>query len=113
MSDNILNVTEQTFASEVIDSKIPVLVEFVAPWCGACNRQLPILEAYENNNRGLVKVYKVDIDDSNELSKKYGIRSVPTIILFKDGKPTKTVVGLQSGKQLEAMIPEYQIEPAC
>lgn len=113
MSNNILNVTEQTFTNEVIESKIPVLVEFGAHWCGPCQRQLPILESYENNNRGLVKVCKVDIDESNELARKYGIRSVPTIILFKYGMPTKTVVGLQTGQQLEAMIPEHQIDPVC
>lgn len=113
MSDYILNVTEQTFAKEVIESKIPVLVEFGAHWCGPCQRQLPILEDYENNNRGLVKVCKIDIDEATELTKQYNIRSVPTIIVFKGGVPIQTVVGLQTGKQLEAMIPDHQIEPVC
>ena len=113
MSDNIIRVTDNTFTNEVINSTIPVLVEFGAQWCGPCKRQLPILESYENNNRGLVKVCKVDIDECSELSRKYGIRSVPTIILFKNGNPIKTVVGLQSAQKLEDMIPENQISPIC
>lgn len=110
---SILVLTDATFENEVIQSKLPVIVEFGAEWCGPCKRQLPILEFFAKNNENLVKVCKVDIDDCSELAKKMGIRAVPTIILFKDGKVLKTVTGLQSGAQLENMLPENQIDPIC
>jgi thioredoxin 1 len=109
----VLVVTEETFSAEVLKSDKPVVVEFGAVWCGPCQRQLPILEAFENNNRGLVKVCKVDIDENQNLARQMMIRAVPTIMVFKNGSTVKTVVGMQTGTQLESLLPENQIDPAC
>jgi thioredoxin 1 len=89
--DHPLIVTDDEFESEVIDAPGVVLVDFWAPWCGPCLQMAPALEAFSKTNAGKVKVVKVDADDNPKTSEKYGVRSIPTLIFFRDGKPVETI----------------------
>lgn len=91
---NAQTFTDQNFKTEVLDSSIPVLVDFTATWCGPCQRLAPIIEELAGEYRGKVKIGKLDIDENNEVAGRYGIMSVPTVIAFRDGKPAETMVGL-------------------
>jgi len=101
MSTNITVITSnESFAIEVVQAQLPVLVDFSASWCGPCRMFFPILETIANKYVGQVKVVKVDIDDCSEIAEQYNIRGVPTIILFKDGKEVAQKVGGLSETQL-------------
>lgn len=104
MSD-IISVDDNNFESEVLNSKLPVLVDFGAPWCGPCVRQIPILAKFAMDNPH-VKVCKVDIDDSPSLAAKFDIRSVPSILIFKNGIYLGIKVGLLSPSHLNEFISE-------
>jgi thioredoxin 1 len=95
MSD-VKHDDDDNFEAEVLGSELPVLLDFSATWCGPCQRQLPILEKYATENVGKVKVCKLDIDDAPTVTAKYGIRSVPTILLFNKGQKVDAKVGLVS-----------------
>jgi len=101
---NVKNVNDSTFESEVLKSTQPVLVEFGAEWCGPCHRMAPILDQISDNTD--IKVFKIDIDDATEVTAKYGIRGVPTIMLFNNGKVLATKVGLVPLNILDAFITE-------
>lgn len=92
------------FDKEVLQADIPVIVDFFAEWCGPCKMLGPILQQFSEEMSSQVKVIKVDIDKSGELASRYGIVSVPTLILFKNGKQDKKVVGVQSIQQLKQMV---------
>lgn len=98
------NVNEQTFPSEVLLSKEPVAVDFYADWCGPCQALGPILEKMSVGYQGKVKIAKVDIDASPQLAARYGIRGVPTMLFFKDGKLVDQVVGLLLPAQLAVKL---------
>ena len=100
MSEVIL--TNQNFKEEVKEGL--VLVDFFATWCGPCKMMEPVIAKIAEENKGKVKVGKVNVDDKNELAMKYGISSIPTLILFKDGEPVKTLVGLSSKSEIENML---------
>lgn len=85
--------TDQNFEEEVIKSDIPVLVDFWAIWCGPCKMIAPIVEQLAEELNGKVKVGKLDVDTNQETSIKYGIRGIPTLLIFKDGKVVETIVG--------------------
>lgn len=102
---NVKSVNDTTFESEVLKSETPVLVEFGAEWCGPCQRMAPILDQFAKNNPS-VKVLKLDIDDSPSTTSKFGVRGVPTMILFKDGKPLANKVGLVGLSVLDAFVTE-------
>jgi len=89
--DNPLIVTDDEFQAEVIEAPGIVVVDFWAPWCGPCLQMAPALDAFAKANAGRVKVVKVDADDNPKASEKYGVRSIPTLIFFKDGKPLETI----------------------
>lgn len=91
-------ITEENFENEVLNSDKPVLVDFWAQWCGPCRMLGPIIEEIANDYEGKVKVGKVNVDEQPNLASKYGIASIPTVIVFKNGKPEKTLVGLQFKK---------------
>lgn len=99
-----LEITAANFAAEVLESDKPVLVDFWATWCGPCRMQAPILEAFAEEHPE-VKVAKVDVDANGELAEKFGIMSIPTLLVFKNGKLVKSAVGLHD-KQALAVLTE-------
>ena len=94
MAGNAIAITDQDFQTEVMESSIPVLVDFSAEWCGPCKMLAPIIGELADEYAGRVKVGKVDVDSSRDSAAKYGIQSVPTVLVFKNGEPVKKFVGL-------------------
>ncbi len=100
MSSNIVNISDATFEEEVINSDLPVLVDYWAEWCGPCKMIAPILDELANDYEGRVKICKVNIDENAELPARFGIRGIPTLMLFKNGNSEATKVGAASKAQL-------------
>lgn len=103
-SDLIKHVSDTSFQADVLDAKAPVLVDFWAEWCGPCKMIAPILDEVAGTYQGKLQVAKVNVDDNREVPAKFGIRGIPTLILFKDGKAAATKVGALSKAQLTAFI---------
>jgi thioredoxin 1 len=99
---NIVTLTAENFAKEVLQSATPVLVDFWAEWCGPCKMIAPILDELAGEYAGRVKIGKVNIDEFQALAGQYNIRSIPTLLLFKQGQVTEQVVGLRSKRDLAA-----------
>lgn len=104
MSDMIVDVTDQSFEADVMQSDIPVLVDFWAPWCGPCKMVAPLLEESAKKFAGKVKVCKVNVDESSESAAKFGVRGIPTLIVFKNGQVEATQAGALSQNQLDEFI---------
>jgi len=104
MSQTSKTVTDQTFAAEVLQSSLPVLVDYWAPWCAPCKMIGPLLEQSAATYAGRLSLAKLDIDDNPQTPSQYHVRGIPTLMLFKDGKPVATQVGAVSKSQLEAFI---------
>ncbi|VAW79931.1 Thioredoxin [hydrothermal vent metagenome] len=104
MSDNIVYITDESFQNEVLDSSRPVLVDYWAEWCGPCKMIAPILTEIADEYEGKIKIAKLNIDDNPQTPPKYGIRGIPTLMLFKDGNVEATKVGALSKSQLTAFI---------
>lgn len=100
MSDNIKLVSSDTFATEVLQETLPVLVDFSATWCGPCRMLLPVLEAAAVEYANKIKFVKIDIDNSSDIASSYNVRGVPTLILFKGGKVVDIKVGALTKAQL-------------
>ena len=96
--------TETTFDQEVLASETPVLVDFWAEWCGPCHAVSPILEKIVEERNGELKLVKVNIDEEQELARRYGIMSIPAMIIFKDGEPAAAAVGAQPKGSLERAL---------
>ena len=104
MSLMALDVTEATFEQEVLKSETPVIVDFWAEWCGPCHAVAPVLDKIVEERKDAVKLVKVNIDEERELSDRYGIASIPTMILFKNGEPAAAVVGAQPKGAIERSL---------
>lgn len=99
-----ITLTAENFENEVLKSELPVLVDFWATWCGPCRMIAPIVEEIAKENVGKVKVGKVNVDEQPQLASAFGIASIPTIMIFKAGKVTETVIGYRPKEQLEALL---------
>ncbi len=93
MAENLIEFTDQNFESEVLQSDIPVLVDFWAEWCGPCHAIAPTIEEISNDYSGKVKVGKVNVDHNQQTAMQYGIRSIPSVLIFKDGNVVNQVIG--------------------
>jgi len=94
MSDKIVNLTTDTFKTTIAGATTPVLVDFWAPWCGPCKAIAPILEELAEEFAGKLRIAKVNIDDNAEIATEHGIRAIPTMLLFKNGKLVEQIVGM-------------------
>ena len=99
-----VNLTNQNFEEEVLKEEKLVLVDFFATWCGPCKMIAPVISQIAEEYKEKVKVGKVNVDEENDLAMKYQISSIPTLILFKNGNPIKTLIGLSSKSEIENMI---------
>ena len=106
MSENIVHLTDETFEAEVVNADGPVLVDYWADWCGPCKMIAPILDEVASEYGSKVKVAKLNIDENPATPPKYGIRGIPTLMLFKGGNVEATKVGAVSKSQLSAFIDE-------
>jgi thioredoxin 1 len=104
MAQGIINVTDESFESEVLKADGPVLVDYWAEWCGPCKMIAPVLEEIASEYAGKIKVAKLNIDENPGTPPKYGIRGIPTLMLFKGGNVEATKVGAVSKSQLAAFI---------
>ncbi|MEE8470250.1 MAG: thioredoxin [Dehalococcoidia bacterium] len=96
-----LNVDDKSFKEVVLESEVPVLVDFWAPWCGPCRAVAPVVEELAGEYAGRIRFGKVNVDENPAVATEYGIRSIPTILLFKEGKPMKQVVGFTAKAELK------------
>ena len=107
MAGNVSEVTDNNFQAEVLESDVPVLVDFWAPWCGPCRRVAPVVEEIAQERAGDLKVVKLNTDENQQTAIQYNVLSIPTLIVFKNGQEVKRVTGAYPKKRLEA-----EIEPA-
>ena len=104
MSENIKHVTDDSFESDVLKSAVPVLVDYWAEWCGPCKAIAPLLDEIAREYSGKITVAKVNVDENQQIPQKYGIRGIPTLMLFKGGNIEATKVGALSKSQLSAFL---------
>ena len=101
---NAAAITSENFEAEVLKSEIPVLVDFWAEWCGPCKMIAPSVDAIADEYSGKIKVYKLNVDDEAGIAAKYGIMSIPTLIIFKNGEVAEQIVGLMPKQKIEEKI---------
>ena len=99
-----LTLTGENFEKEVLQSELPVLVDFWATWCGPCRMMAPVVEELAEEYEGKIKVGKVDVDENEDLAGEYGVMSIPTLLVFKNGEVTDSAVGVCSKDQLLEML---------
>jgi thioredoxin 1 len=100
-------VTDSSFKQEVLDSDVPVLVDFWAPWCGPCRMVAPVVDEISEQYKGQIKVVKVNTDENPQVASQYGIRSIPTLMIFKDGQKVDMVVGAVPKSTLATTLEKY------
>lgn len=104
---SVTNVTEATFKHEVLESTVPVLVDFWAPWCGPCRMVAPVVDELASEYNGQIKVVKLNTDQNPTVASHYGIRSIPTLMVFKAGRQVDTVVGAVSKMTLTKTLAQH------
>ena len=104
MSDSIKIVTDQSFDEDVLNSNLPVLIDFWAEWCGPCKEVSPILEEISTEMSDSIKIVKVNIDENPNIPSQYGVQSIPTLIIFKKGEVVATKIGMSSKNELLSWI---------
>ncbi len=104
---SVAQVTDSTFKQEVLESEIPVLVDFWAPWCGPCKMVAPIVDEVAVQYNGKLKVVKINTDESPSIASQYSIRSIPTLMIFKQGQQVDTVVGAVPKTTLDKTLEKY------
>lgn len=104
---NTITVTDDNFENEVIQSDIPVLVDFWAEWCGPCKVIGPTIDSLAADYQGRVKVAKLNVDDNPQAAGRFGVRSIPTLLVFKDGQAQQSVIGIKPKGQLAELIENY------
>ncbi len=102
----IIEGTDDSFQKEVLDSEVPVLVDFWAPWCGPCKMLAPTLEEISEENSGKIKIVKINVDDNQKMAAKFGIKSIPTMIIFNKGELKNQIVGSLPKQEIEKAILE-------
>ena len=102
-----LHLTGKNFEAEVLKSSLPVLVDFWAEWCGPCRAIAPIVEELATELQGKMKVAKVDVDEAQDLAEQYDVRSIPTLLIFKNGKSVEEILGAMPKPQLMAKIQRH------
>ena len=107
---NVPAVTSENFQSEVLESEIPVLVDFMAPWCGPCRMIAPILDKLAQEYSGRVKIVQLDTDQYDELSRSYGVQKIPNLTFFKDGEVVDQLIGFLSAAQISASVEKVAAE---
>jgi thioredoxin 1 len=103
-SPNIITLTQDNFAKEVLQSSTPIVVDFWAEWCGPCKMIAPILDELAEEYNGRVRVGKVNIDEHQELAGQYGIQSIPTLLVFHQGQVAEQIVGMRSKRELKSKL---------
>jgi thioredoxin 1 len=104
LAENIINVDQDNFQKAVLDSQKPVLVDFWAPWCGPCRAVAPVVEELAKDYKGKIEFAKLNVDETPFVASKYGVMSIPTLIVFKDGKPVQHAIGYQPKEQLKKLL---------
>jgi len=107
MAGSVTEVTDVNFQAEVVESSVPVLVDFWAPWCGPCRMVAPVVEEIAKERGEAIKVVKLNIDENNETAIKFNVMSIPTLMVFNNGEVAKTVIGAYPKAKLES-----ELEPA-
>ena len=107
MSDHVTNLTDSTFDEQIAAAGEPLLVDFWAEWCGPCKTIAPVLDEIAAENAGKLSIAKLNVDDNPEIAQRFGVMSIPTLIVFKDGQPAKRLVGAKGKGQLLQELSQF------